>query len=157
MHFTPCPKPTRKPKKRRAIQRRSRFREETNIFKNYRHKRGNAAVMAFAEFCRSRRLDNSTPAEDAFAGILRELAVEFEREHIVYYANGSRFIIIDFFIAKGNWAIEIDGSSHQRQVKYDVSRDSYLARQGIRTVRFENKTVLQDPAAVAERLREVLG
>ncbi len=150
------PKPTRKQKKRKPIARKARFRANENPTKCYKSSYSGESVQAFAEKCRQIRLNNPTEAELAFADILRELAVEFEREHIEYYANGSHFILADFYFPASRTIIEIDGGVHNLQQRYDRGRDAYFESQGIKTLRFTNRQVLKEPEAVAARIREVV-
>lgn len=150
------PKPTRKTKKRKPIARKARFRENSNPLKTYHRFRSHADTQAFAEKARQIRLNRPTEAELAFADILRGLAVEYEREVIKFYANGQRFIIIDYFLPERNIAVEIDGGIHNKQSKYDTQRDLWLAIQGIKTIRFSNSEVLKTPEAVRARIKEAL-
>lgn len=165
--FHPCPKSPPRPKKprkplkrsRKKIQRKSKFHAQTNPFKAYHLNKSPEDVMAFAETCRARRLESPTECELAFAELLRQLGVGFEREVIIYYAGGFRFLILDFLITRNSthsYAIEIDGGIHKRQIRYDRERDDYLASQGIRTIRFSNSAVLHRSAEVADKVREAI-
>ena len=48
--------------------------------------------------------------------------------------------IVDFFIASKKIVIELDGSQHYEgeNIKYDVSRDTYLKELGIKVLRYSN-------------------
>jgi len=53
--------------------------------------------------------------------------------------------IIDFYCVKLSLAIEIDGNSHDKKKDNDVKRDKFLKQIGIRTFRFTNDEVLNNP------------
>ena len=60
--------------------------------------------------------------------------------------------VLDFFCARANLAIEVDGWSHDmgdRPARDDV-RDAWLSERRIDTVRFPAREVLVDPHRVAE-------
>jgi very-short-patch-repair endonuclease len=164
MHFHPCPKPPPRPKKprkpiqrsRKPINRKSKFHAQTDVTKRYRNRRSASEVAGFAEKCRQIRLANPTPAEQAFAELLQELGVEFEREKIIIYANGQRFLIADFYCEGRNTIFEIDGGCHKQQARYDDARDRWLLSQGIRTIRFTNTQVLRDHEGCKEKIIETI-
>jgi very-short-patch-repair endonuclease len=60
--------------------------------------------------------------------------------------------VLDFFCARANLAIEVDGISHDRgdRPERDVARDQWLLDHRIDTVRIPAREVLRDPLAVAE-------
>jgi very-short-patch-repair endonuclease len=74
--------------------------------------------------------------------------VRFRKQH----AAGD--YVLDFFCARANLAIEIDGISHDMgdQPQSDEERDSWLAERRIDTVRIPARDVLADPSAVAESI-----
>jgi len=53
--------------------------------------------------------------------------------------------IIDFYCVKLSLAIEIDGNSHDKRKETDEERDKFLEQIGIRTIRFSNDQVLNNP------------
>lgn len=53
--------------------------------------------------------------------------------------------IIDFYCSELNLAIEIDGSSHNKKKYTDIERDKFLKQIGIKTIRFTNEDVLNNP------------
>lgn len=53
--------------------------------------------------------------------------------------------IIDFYCVKLSLAIEIDGNSHDNKKGTDEERDKFLKQIGIKTVRFTNDQVLNNP------------
>lgn len=62
--------------------------------------------------------------------------------------------VLDFFCARANLAIEIDGISHEMgdRPRRDRNRDAWLERCGIRTIRIPAGEALRDPQAVAETI-----
>jgi very-short-patch-repair endonuclease len=62
--------------------------------------------------------------------------------------------ILDFFCARANLAIEIDGFSHDTgdRPERDLCRDAWLAEHRIDTVRIAAREVLADPVQVAEAI-----
>ncbi|MGC3981397.1 MAG: DUF559 domain-containing protein [Steroidobacteraceae bacterium] len=56
--------------------------------------------------------------------------------------------IVDFASVKPKLVIELDGGQHAITATYDHVRDSYLAQQGFRVLRFWNNEVLQQREAV---------
>ena len=51
--------------------------------------------------------------------------------------------VADFYCAELKLVIEIDGDSHAAQESYDAARTAFLARQGIRVLRYTNLDVSQ--------------
>jgi very-short-patch-repair endonuclease len=144
-------KPKKKPK--RLAARRKFKAHSDNPFKCYRRRYTDYQVMCQAEVCRQKRLANATPAEEAMAEILTRLGIRCEREKIIL--NGDRWVLLDFFIPSVNLALELDGEGHRLQKHYDHERSIWLARKGIKVVRFWNKGVLNGTAE--QRIREMLG
>ena len=60
--------------------------------------------------------------------------------------------IIDFYCVSEKLAIELDGDPHGDyiQIQKDITRDEYLKRSGIKTIRIENRFVFQDPEYVKQ-------
>jgi very-short-patch-repair endonuclease len=146
-------KPTRKKKPRKPLRRslkkiakRSVFKAlGDNAFKSYRRRYTDYQVMVRAEVSRQARLRNRTRAEMAFCELLDSRRILYEIEKI--FLNGDRCILADFFLKDRMLAIEIDGSSHDGQKKYDAGRDDWLLRTyGVRTIRIHNSTVFRKPA-----------
>jgi very-short-patch-repair endonuclease len=65
--------------------------------------------------------------------------------------------VLDFYCAKARLCIEIDGSAHGTEDRpaRDDRRDRYLAELGIWTERTAAVSVLRDPFAVAQGLRDL--
>jgi len=79
--------------------------------------------------------------------------IKFRRQHPV-----DRFIL-DFFCYEHNLAIEIDGHSHYEpdQEEYDQVRTEWLARYGIRVIRFTNRDVDTNIGGVLDGIARACG
>jgi very-short-patch-repair endonuclease len=75
---------------------------------------------------------------------------KFRRQHSV----GP--FVLDFYCPSERLCIEIDGSSHDDPTSSmnDQGRDAYLKDLGIRTLRFDNKDVIDDAEGVCDMIRE---
>jgi len=69
---------------------------------------------------------------------------KFRRQHSI-----GRYIV-DFYCPKKRLAVELDGAYHfTAKGKFrDRRRDAWLNQQGITVLRYENRRVFEDPAAV---------
>jgi very-short-patch-repair endonuclease len=67
--------------------------------------------------------------------------------------------VLDFFCARANLAIEIDGISHDmgERPQRDAERDAWLAERRIETLRIAAREVLRDPTGVAESILAMVG
>ncbi|MEO6042182.1 MAG: endonuclease domain-containing protein [Croceibacterium sp.] len=76
----------------------------------------------------------------------------FRRQH-----PSGRFVL-DFFCARANLAIEIDGFAHDTgdRPQRDSARDDWLSERRIDTLRIPASDVLRDPAHVAEAIAAVV-
>jgi len=104
-------------------------------YKNYR----NITLLA-------RKLrKESTPSEKVLWKVLRAKnlnGLRFLRQHPLFYRiNGDwvEFFIADFYCARFNLIIELDGPIHQQRVEEDRERDSKLASRGFVIKRFRNE------------------
>lgn len=82
-----------------------------------------------------------TPAERKLWAYLRGdklNGVNFRRQHAI----GN--YIVDFVSVKKKLVIELDGSQHLEQTKYDAERAKYLESQGYKVIRFWNHQVEND-------------
>ena len=70
------------------------------------------------------------------------LARHFRREHPV----GP--FILDFYRARAKLCVEVDGPVHDGREDYDERRTQWLAKEGIRVLRFSMAEVEQRPAYV---------
>jgi very-short-patch-repair endonuclease len=64
--------------------------------------------------------------------------------------------ILDFYCALKCLAIEVDGFSHSLgdRPERDAARDAWLTSQGIRTIRFDAKDVLDDMPSIVRMILE---
>jgi len=58
--------------------------------------------------------------------------------------------IADFYISPAHIVLEVDGSSHKKQVKYDQSRDTFMKKRGIRVIRVKNDLVHRKSKQIAQ-------
>ncbi|MCR4959748.1 MAG: DUF559 domain-containing protein [Prevotella sp.] len=58
--------------------------------------------------------------------------------------------ILDFYCPKLKLCVELDGSSHEHKYDYDEERTAFLAKQGIRVVRYRNEQVYCNPQWIVE-------
>lgn len=74
--------------------------------------------------------------------------IKFRRQHPI----GP--YVIDFYAPQFKAAVEIDGLAHDmgNQPARDSARDAWLARQGLKIIRFPARDVLADAAAVADAI-----
>ena len=66
--------------------------------------------------------------------------------------------ILDFYCEYKHLAIEVDGSQHSERgyADHDAVRSTYLERQGLRVLRFDNLQVLRETDAVMSVIFEAL-
>ena len=76
------------------------------------------------------------------------LGLKFRRQHPV-----GRYIV-DFYCAARQLAVELDGGQHftVEGLAYDRRRTEYLARRGIRVLRFTNSELFENTEGVLETL-----
>lgn len=62
--------------------------------------------------------------------------------------------IVDFYCAKANLVVEVDGSQHYLEEgrKKDKKRDDYLNKLGLRVLRFSNREVTMDLEYVVQEI-----
>jgi very-short-patch-repair endonuclease len=63
--------------------------------------------------------------------------------------------IVDFYCDAAKLAIELDGTVHEEQWKYDETRDKAIARQGVRVLRISNDA-MRELEAVIECIKRAL-
>jgi very-short-patch-repair endonuclease len=75
---------------------------------------------------------------------------KFRRQH------GVGIYILDFYCPAEKLAVELDGASHDHEAAQDrdAHRSEFLARAGIRVLRFENREVRENLEGV---LKEIAG
>ena len=71
---------------------------------------------------------------------------KFRRQHLV----GP--YIVDFYCPARKLVIEVDGPIHETRQAYDQKREDDLVGLGFRIIRFKNKEVLDDFAAVLNKI-----
>lgn len=64
--------------------------------------------------------------------------------------------VLDFYCSELNLAIEIDGGSHEKKKEFDQTRDDFLAKIGIKTIRFSNNEILENLDEVKKKLHKSL-
>jgi len=77
---------------------------------------------------------------------LRDYPVHFRRQKII--AN----YIVDFYCAKANLVIELDGSQHyeREDIEYDKKRTEFLERFGLTVIRIPNNEIFSNFKGVCE-------
>ena len=62
--------------------------------------------------------------------------------------------VVDFFCAARRLAVEVDGEAHNRgdRPQADAARDTWIAAQGVRTLRVPAREVLRDLDAVVRHI-----
>jgi very-short-patch-repair endonuclease len=83
---------------------------------------------------------------------LRRNAVDgfhFRRQQVI------EGFIVDFYCDAAKLAIELDGTVHEEQWKYDEARDKAIAGQGVRVVRISNDAI-RDLEAVIDHIKRAL-
>ena len=74
--------------------------------------------------------------------------------------NGGTWDYIADFYCAPSWSskiiVEVDGSSHRRKKGHDRRRDTRLATEGIVTIRFTNRQVLNNGDEVRLRVASVM-
>lgn len=81
---------------------------------------------------------NATPWErKLWYYFLKDYSVRFQRQKVI----GN--YIVDFYCAKANLAIELDGGGHftEEKMKYDCKRTESLQRLNVKVIRFSNLDV----------------
>jgi very-short-patch-repair endonuclease len=84
-----------------------------------------------------------TPAEAAFWKVLKGKKFEgrkFRRQHSV-----GKYVL-DFYCPEEKLAVELDGEVHNSFAarEYDLERKSFLNKEGIRVLRFENQSIFRE-------------
>ena len=92
------------------------------------------------------RRDMTKEERHLWYDFLRDYPVRFQRQKIVGNA------ILDFYCAKANIAIELDGSQHYQEdgLKKDQARTMFLQQYGIWVIRIANNQVNQNFQGVCQ-------
>lgn len=64
--------------------------------------------------------------------------------------------IADFLCVQGRLIVELDGGQHADKEAYDARRTAYLARRGLRVLRFWNSSVLTNRSGVCLTILDML-
>ena len=103
---------------------------------------------------RARKLrKNSTLSEVIFWNAVKNkqiFGLDFNRQKII----GN--YIVDFYCAKLQLVIEIDGSSHDNKQGYDANRNRYLKSLGLDILHFHEQDIRFDINGAIEMLREYI-
>lgn len=97
-----------------------------------------------------------TDAEQRLWSRLRRkqiLAIQFYRQRPI----GN--YIVDFYAPKARLVIEVDGAQHldAAQAQYDQRRSEYLAKLGLKVLRFDDRQVLLELDSVVEMIFRAVG
>ncbi|HMQ01637.1 MAG TPA: DUF559 domain-containing protein [Candidatus Doudnabacteria bacterium] len=99
---------------------------------------------------RKKLRNQSTPAEIRLWYYLKnsKIGAKFRRQHSI----GP--FILDFYSPKYKLAIELDGAAHDHEALYkkDFKRSVYLADQGIKVLRFENRLIFENIQRVVDMI-----
>ena len=96
--------------------------------------------------------NESTPQEIILWSRLRngQLGFKFRRQHS--FGN----YIADFYCREKSLVVEIDGSQHLDQERYDASRTRFLESLNLRVLRFGNNEINTNIDGVMTRIMELL-
>jgi very-short-patch-repair endonuclease len=74
------------------------------------------------------------------------------KDHQFYRQKILGNYIVDFYCAKANLVVEVDGSQHYLEEgrKKDKKRDDYLNKLGLKVLRFSNREVTMDLESVVK-------
>ncbi|HEX5417625.1 MAG TPA: endonuclease domain-containing protein [Chloroflexota bacterium] len=110
--------------------------------------RGNYLLSSLVNRCRLLRLQ-STDAEQLLWAILRNRQVAGAKFRCQHQFG---LYILDFYCPEQHLCVEADGGGHfeAAQAAYDAERKDYLARQGVRVLRFTDREILLSLESVAE-------
>jgi type I restriction enzyme R subunit len=119
-----------------------------------RQYRGGYEFTGLRQLVRDLRQQQTT-AEALLWELLRNRRLrgfKFRRQHQI-----GRYVA-DFYCREAQLVIECDGSVHdaKEQWQHDHDRDVYLARQGIRILRFSNDRILNETETIIEEVANCL-
>jgi len=103
------------------------------------------------KFFRKKLRNNATSAEATLWNLIKNKKLKgrkFRRQHSL----GN--YIADFYCSTEKVIVELDGNPHgeYHKIEKDKVRDEFLESLGYKIVRFENRTVFQDPDYVLEEI-----
>ncbi len=116
--------------------------------------------MSYKEIVRKLR-KNQTESEKIIWEIVRNRKLKgqkFLRQHpiIFPYEGRKRFFVADFYCAKRNLVVEIDGKVHDDQQERDKFREHLIEKIGMKVIRFKNEEVEHDLENVIRTLESYL-
>ncbi len=89
-----------------------------------------------------------TPPERSLWSALRRNGLDGFHFRLQQVIDG---FIVDFYCDAAKLAIELDGTVHEEQWKYDESRDKSISRRGVRVLRFSNEAMRESEAVICIR------
>ena len=106
---------------------------------------------------------NSTPSEKLLWEVLRRRqfkGFKFLRQHPVFYSidkGWTDFYVADFYCAKLQLIIELDGPIHDKQKEKDIERDEKLNTRGfvVKRIRNEELSDINNVIAIINNIIEV--
>jgi very-short-patch-repair endonuclease len=98
------------------------------------------------------RNDSTKQENHLWYDFLRKCCMQFYRHRII----GN--YIVDFYCPKAKLVIELDGSQHYEKeaAEYDSVRTEYINSLGLQVIRFSNKDIDDNFAAVCQVVEEIL-
>jgi very-short-patch-repair endonuclease len=66
--------------------------------------------------------------------------------------------IVDFYCPECSVIVELDGARHFSPLaeEYEAERTRYMEKEGLKIIRFENKTLYENAESVLETIREAV-
>ena len=115
------------------------------------HHKAKPRKLAFAKKMRRK----PTRAELEFWEIAKRIK---SRDGVIFWRQAVILgWIVDFWCPKYRLAVEIDGPSHDKRVRYDKRRANVMEEElGIMTIRFSNSDVITNPLIVETKLRNII-
>lgn len=115
------------------------------------HHKAKPRKLAFAKKMRRK----PTRAEREFWEIAKRIK---SRDGVIFWRQAVILgWIVDFWCPKYRLAVEIDGPSHDKRVRYDKRRANVMEEElGIMTIRFSNSDVITNPLIVETKLRNII-
>jgi very-short-patch-repair endonuclease len=119
-------------------------------------KRSAAESVAFTARTTAAARQNLTPAHRALWNALRLTPGSHSEYNVIGTTkNGGRFPYrLDLYHPASRLAVEVDGGIHARTRGRDRRRDTRMALQGVRTLRYSNARVLTDLDGVIAEIEE---
>src|SRR5512133_2033356 len=112
------------------------------------------ARLSPLEFRRLLRKRSTDTEHELWSRLRRHrMGPKFRRQHTVGPYT------LDFYSPAARLAVELDGGQHYEGVQRDkdVARDDWLARRGIRVLRYSDREVLLEPEVIEESIWLAVG